>query len=280
MKRCLLLCLLLVCLCNNIWASNQYSIYNVTGHVEINNGGWHKAERHEIVNLLTEFKIFEGGEVAIADSDNGLIIKYDEPTSEQVLLRDIIRKVESQRSSLLFALIKELFTGQDQQTLGFRTIGGVSLSSGDRINKDLSDMIFCYAFEDNTDESKFFNDSLVLSEIKLDDDYFCFKITNLSDESLFANIVAYDENERSFSLPLDVLRSNNSKALEGLYVRVPAHSEVLLDQFVFVKCENIKYRVFGSTEYFENHTVAKILSNMDYGKETESPHDIFIGVNE
>ena len=73
--------------------------------------------------------------------------------------------------------------------------------------------------------------------------------------------------------------------MDGLYIVIPSNSQIVLDQYetewLFAKCDNIQYRVFGSTQYFENHNVVELLNNKNYGhsKVNTSPYDIFIGIN-
>ena len=105
-----------VCCVISTFASDKYSIFNVVGYVEINKNGWHDAKKHEIIDLNTEFKIHKGGEIIIVDKTNGLTIKYNKPTTGRLLLRDIIRESNSNRSSTLLSLIKQMFTWQNHST--------------------------------------------------------------------------------------------------------------------------------------------------------------------
>lgn len=284
MKKFLLVISMIVCFIN-VWASGKYSIFNVIGHVEVKKNGWHDAKKHEEVDLQTEFKIYKGGEVVIVDKENGLTIKYNKPTTGRVLLRDIIRESNSNRSSTLLLLIKEMFTGQNKPILGFKSIGGVTLGITNAIEKDLSDMIRNYAFSKDEKNSGYINHSLLLSKVKRENKCFTFKITNLSSDSLYVNIIAFNKEKMTYSSPLDVLMSNSSKTLDGLFIVVPANNEIILDQYepewLFTKCDNVQYRVFGSTRYFENHNVVELLTNKatEYTNISNSPHNIFIGVN-
>lgn len=259
---------------------NSYYIFSVTGHVEVNNNGWHKAKKHEVVNLQTEFKI-NSGEIVIVDKKDGLTFKYRKQTSTPIQLREIIRESKTNRIFLILSTIKEALTPHDVSRISFRTIGGVTLGIGNQIEKDLSDMIQSYAFAKNGKSLKYLNNGLILSREKCGQGIFHFKITNQTSDNLFVNIVALNTKSNTFSFPLDVLMNNNYNTLDGLCLYVPAYSALNLEQFEFILNNNIQYRVFGSTQYFENHNVANIISGLtpSYYKEINSPYHIYFGVS-
>lgn len=280
MKRIILLLLFIVpSLCTK--AANSYYIFSVKGQVEVNNDGWHKAKKHETIDLQTEFKLFRNSEIVIVDERNGLKFKYNKPTKDIILLKDIIGEAKSQKNSLLLSTIKAVIDSPKKAKIGFKTIGGITLGNGNRIEKDLSDILQMHLFSDKRGNSKYINDSLVLSKVKYEDKSFSYKITNLTNKNLYVNIIAYNHKMKCFSSPFDVLIGNSFKTTDGLYIFVPAHNELLLNQFDFDRCKNVQIFLFGSTEYFENHSLLEIIKSSDKEntKEVCSPFCIYIGIN-